>query len=110
MIMRYWRGWTTLENADAYESVVSAEVLPAIAARRVAGYLGSYLLRRELGEGVEFATIMLLESIDAVISFAGADYETAYIPARAREVLDHFDVRSAHHDTLLKPDHTGGSR
>jgi hypothetical protein len=38
MILRYWRGWTTMENADAYERIVSTEVLPGIAIRNVAGY------------------------------------------------------------------------
>ncbi len=106
MIMRYWRGWTTPENADAYEAIVSREVLPGIAARAVEGYHGAYLLRRDLGPEVEFATIMTFDSIEAVRHFAGEDYETAYVPPRAREVLARFDGRSAHYDTLLTPDQT----
>ena len=106
MILRFWRGWTTPENAEAYERVVSQEVLPGIAARGVPGYHGAYLLRRELGEEVEFATIMTFESMDAVRAFAGDDYETAYVPPRAREVLARFDERSAHFETLLTPEQT----
>jgi hypothetical protein len=113
MIMRYWRGWTTPENADAYEAIVSGEVLPGIAARNVAGYHGSYLLRRELEEGevefeFEFATIMLFDSIDAVRAFAGGDYATAHVPERARAVLARFDERSAHYETLRTPEQTVG--
>jgi heme-degrading monooxygenase HmoA len=109
MVMRYWRGWTTRENADAYEAIVSGDVLPGIAARNVAGYHGSYLLRRELEEGeVEFATIMLFDSIDAVRAFAGEDYATAYVPERARAVLARFDERSAHYETLRTPEQTAG--
>jgi hypothetical protein len=33
MICRLWRGWTTPENADAYERVVRSEVIPGIEAR-----------------------------------------------------------------------------
>ena len=46
MITRIWRGWTTPENADAYQRIVSQEVLPGIAARNLDGYHGAYLLRR----------------------------------------------------------------
>jgi len=82
MILRYWRGWTTPENADAYEHIVSKEVLPSIAARNVDGYLGAYLARRELGNEVEFATIMRFDSIESVRAFAGEDYQNAYVPPR----------------------------
>jgi hypothetical protein len=106
VIVRYWRGWTTPENADAYQAIVSGTVLPGIAARDLDGYHGAYLLRRELDDEVEFATVMLFESLDHVRAFAGEDYETAYVPPAAREVLSRFDERSAHYDTLLTPDQT----
>jgi heme-degrading monooxygenase HmoA len=107
MICRLWRGWTTPDNADAYERIVSQEVLPSIAERNVAGYHGAYLMRRDTGEGeVEFATIMHFDSMDAVKAFAGDDYETAYVPPRAREVLKRFDERSAHFEVLLGPEET----
>ncbi len=103
MIVRYWRGWTTPENADAYEEIVSTRVLPGIRERGIAGYNGAYLLRRELDGEVEFATLMLFDSIEAVRAFGGADYEVAYVPPEAREVLARFDERSAHYETLLEP-------
>ena len=103
MIVRYWRGWTTPENADAYEEIVSTRVLPGIRERGIPGYNGAYLLRRELGGEVEFATLMLFDSIEAVRAFGGADYEVAYVPPEAREVLARFDERSAHYETLLEP-------
>jgi antibiotic biosynthesis monooxygenase (ABM) superfamily enzyme len=106
MILRFWRGGTTPENADAYQRIVSTEVLQSIAARNVDGYLGAYLVRRDVGDEVEFATIMQFDSIESVRAFAGEDYETAYVPPQAREVLAHFDERSAHFETLLTPDET----
>jgi antibiotic biosynthesis monooxygenase (ABM) superfamily enzyme len=106
MILRLWRGWTTPENADAYQRIVSTEVLPSIAARNLDGYLGAYLVRRDVGDEVEFATILQFDSIESVRAFAGEDYETAYVPPHARAVLAHFDERSAHFETLLTPDET----
>jgi antibiotic biosynthesis monooxygenase (ABM) superfamily enzyme len=103
MIARLWRGWTTPANADAYQQIVSGEVLPGIAARQVPGYHGAYLLRREAGDEVEFATLMLFDSLDAVTEFAGPDHEEAYVPPRARATLARFDQRSAHFDILMRP-------
>jgi heme-degrading monooxygenase HmoA len=103
VIARIWRGWTTPENADTYQQVVSQEVLPGIAARNLDGYHGAYLLRRDLEGEVEFATILLFDSLEQVRAFAGEDYETAYVPPRAQAVLARFDERSAHYDLLLRP-------
>jgi hypothetical protein len=52
---------------------------------------------------VEFATILLFDSLEQVRGFAGEDYESAYVPPKARAVLTRFDQRSAHYDTLLHP-------
>lgn len=104
MISRIWHGWTTLENADAYERIVSTEVLPEIAARQIPGYRGAHLLRRRLGEEVEFATIMWFDSLDAIRQFMGDDYEVAHVPPKARAVLARYDARSQHYDQLLAPD------
>ncbi len=104
MISRIWRGWTTPENADAYERIVSTEVLPEIAARQIAGYRGTHLLRRPLDDEVEFVTIMWFDSLDAVRDFMGDDYEVAHVPPPAQAVLARFDQRSQHYDTLLAPE------
>jgi heme-degrading monooxygenase HmoA len=106
VILRYWRGWTTPDNAEAYEKIVSEQVLPGIAARRLDGYHGAYLLRRDLDQEIEFATVMIFDSLDHVRAFAGDDYETAYVPPAARAVLARFDERSAHYTTLLTPEQT----
>jgi hypothetical protein len=41
---------------------------------------------------------MWFESWDAVKQFAGEDYEQAYVPPKAREVLQRFDERSQHYE------------
>jgi len=102
MIARIWRGWTAAGNADAYQQVVSTQVLPEIAARNLEGYHGAYLLRRTLENGeAEFSTIMLFDSIDNVKAFTGEDYSVAHVPPEARAVLARFDERSAHYDALF---------
>jgi hypothetical protein len=106
MILRYWRGRTTPANADAYERLVDEVILPSISDRKLEGYHGAYLLRRSLAEEIEFATITKFDSIEAVRVFAGEDYETAYVPVSAREVLKSFDDRSAHYEVLRSPEET----
>ena len=97
MISRIWRGWTTPQNADAYEALLKAEIFTGIVARGISGFQGIDLLRRELDENVEFMTIMWFDSILAVQTFAGEDYERAVVLPRARQLLLRFDERSAHY-------------
>ena len=106
MILRYWRGWSTPQDADSYQKIVSEQVLPGIAARQLDGYHGAYLLRRDLDHEVEFATVMIFDSLDNVRAFAGDDYETAYVPPAARAVLARFDEKSAHYTALFTPEQT----
>ncbi len=99
MVGRIWHGWTSPENADAYESLLREEIFPGIAAKGVPGYRGIQLLRRPIEDDeVEFITIMWFDSFDAVKQFAGEDYERAYVPPAAREVLARFDERSRHYE------------
>jgi hypothetical protein len=101
MICRIWHGWTTHENAAAYQSLLEEEILPGIANRRIGGYVGEHLLRRDLKDEVEFVTILWFESTKAVRAFAGEDYEAAVVPPKARALLSRFDGRSQHYQTLL---------
>jgi heme-degrading monooxygenase HmoA len=98
MISRIWRGWTSPQNADAYESLLKAEIFTGIIERGITGFQGIDLLRRELEEEVEFVTIMWFDSLLAVRTFAGEDYERAVVPVKARQLLKRFDERSAHYE------------
>ncbi len=98
MICRIRHGWTTPENADAYDSLLREEIFHGISARKLQGYFGIDLLRRELGDTDEFITVMWFESLDAVRAFAGEDYERAVVPPAARKLLLRFDDRSAHYE------------
>jgi len=96
-ISRIWHGWTTPANADAYESLLKSEIFVGINNRRIDGFRGIQLLRRNVGEQVEFVTIMWFDSLKAVRVFAGQDYEVAVVPPKARALLSHFDARSQHY-------------
>lgn len=100
MICRLWRGWTTRENADAYERIVRGQVIPGIEARRIAGFQSIDLIRREREDDVEFMTLMWFDDLASVEAFMGEDYEEAHVPAAAQAVLSDFDERSAHFEVL----------
>ena len=100
MICRLWRGWTTPDNADAYERIVRGEVIPGIEARRIAGFRQIDLMRRETGSEIEFLTLMWFDSLQAIQAFVGEDYEVAHVPDAARSVLSRFDERVAHFEVL----------
>lgn len=101
MISRIWHGWTTPENADVYEALLKSEIFVGIQDRKIDGYHGIHLLRRELPGETEFITIMWFDNLEAVRAFAGEDYEVAVVPAKARAVLKHFDERSQHYEVKV---------
>lgn len=98
MICRIWHGWTSLANADVYEQLLKSEIFVGIGKRRIGGYRGIQLLRRNVGDEVEFVTIMWFDNLDAVRVFAGEDYEAAVVPPKARKLLLRFDARSQHYE------------
>ena len=100
MICRLWRGWTTPENADAYERIVRTEVIPGIEARRIGGFRHIDLMRRDLADEVEFQTLMWFESLDAITAFIGPDYAVSHVPDAARAVLKRFDAHAAHYEVI----------
>lgn len=97
-VKRIWHGWTTHQNADAYQSLLHNEVFPGIEKKNIPGYRGIELLRRKLDDEVEFITIMTFESLQSVSDFQGPDYERAYVPDAAQKILKRWDETSAHYD------------
>ena len=98
MISRIWHGWTTPANADTYEALLKSEIFTGIQDRKIEGYQGIQLYKRNVGDEVEFVTVMWFDSIDAVRTFAGEDYEACVVPPKARAILSRFDDRSQHYE------------
>ena len=102
MIGRVWHGWTKPGNADTYENLLRDEMFPEI--QRLEGARGAYLLRRDAGNEVEFMTITMFESLDAVRSFAGSEYEKAVLHPKAHALLSRYDAKSAHYEIRITPE------
>jgi antibiotic biosynthesis monooxygenase (ABM) superfamily enzyme len=98
-IKRVWHGWTTQQNAPVYEQLLHDEVFPGIETKNIPGYRSIELWRRDLGDEVEFSTVMTFDSLQNVIDFQGEDYQRSYVPDAAREVLKRWDDSSSHYET-----------
>ena len=95
-IKRIWHGWTTLENAESYWTILNGTVIPGIEAKSIEGYRGIEVLRCDHESEVEFVTMMTFDSIQSVIDFQGEDYQRAYVPDVARAVLKRWDDVARH--------------
>jgi hypothetical protein len=96
MIARIWHGYTTPENADAYEAKLKPELLPGIG--KIPGYRGAYLLRRKLESEIEFITIMIWESLEAIKAVAGPNYTASIVPEDRLKYLKRHDSHAVHYE------------
>jgi heme-degrading monooxygenase HmoA len=96
VIARIWHGYTRPEDADAYEAMLKPELLPGLS--EVKGFLGSYLMRRVEGDEVEFTTMILWDSIEAIRAVNGEDYERSVVPVERRKFLIRHDPTASHYD------------
>jgi heme-degrading monooxygenase HmoA len=99
MILRIWRGCTAPQNANAYYAMLQETILPGL--HRVSGYRGAYVARRNVENEVEFLTLTLWDSMDAVRVFS-ADGR-AVIHEAAAPLLTHHDEYSIHYDGTFVP-------
>jgi len=101
-VKRIWHGWTTPENADAYQELLHKEVFPGIESKRIDGYRGVELFRMDQGAEVEFMTIMTFDAIENVKEFQGKDYEKSYVPRNAQKILKRWDEKAVHFNSVEK--------
>jgi hypothetical protein len=99
MIARHWRGWTEVQNADAYEALLRNTVLPGL--KGVEGYRGGYVLRHDGARESEFVIVNLFESIDAVKRFAGVDYNVPVFEPEAKRLLSRIEPVAMHYEVRV---------
>lgn len=97
MIVRMWRGSATIgQNAGAYEAHVTGKVFPEVL--KLAGNLGTRLLKREIDGRIEFLAVTCWASFDAIKAFAGEDIGVAVVEPAAHAVLAEFDSFVSHYE------------
>ena len=100
MIARHWRGWTKVQDADAYESLLKQTVFPSLSS--IEGYQGGYLLRNNGPQEVEFVVINLFDTLDAVKRFAGQDYRTPVFEPEAKRLLSRIEPAATHYEVRAR--------
>ena len=99
MICRVWRGWTTLDNAQSYDDYLQKELFPHLEQElRARGFCGYQLLRLKRDAETEFMTMLYFEAIEKVREFAGENYETPVVSAKARSLLSHYADHAEHYE------------
>jgi heme-degrading monooxygenase HmoA len=99
MIARHWRGWTEIQNADAYETLLADRVLPGL--NGVEGYRGGYVLRHDGERDVEFVIVNLFDSLEAVKRFAGEDYAIPVFEPEAKTLLSRVEPIAMHYEVRV---------
>ena len=101
MVVRAWRGYAAVTEAETYPRHLLGSVRPKL--ERLPGFQGLYLLRRRGPEEIEFLVLTLWESMDAVRAFAGDEPELAVVEPEARAALVRFDSTVSHYEVLAAP-------
>ncbi len=99
MIIRAWNGWTTIENAQAYEDLLNGTIAPGIMARDIPGLRELTVLRGLEAPG-HFSTLMTFDDWKAVELFAGASATSSVVPPAARVLLARHDAQSQHFEVV----------
>jgi heme-degrading monooxygenase HmoA len=98
MIIREWRGRASPSNADAYPAHFRAHVLPEL--RRVPGFLGAELSRRQIGDKIEFLVLTRWQTIGAIQDFAGSEIAKAVVEPGAIAALLDYDRSVQHYEVI----------
>jgi heme-degrading monooxygenase HmoA len=98
MFIREWRGRAKQTSAAKYPEYFRNVVMQEL--RRVPGFQGGYLSRREVGDQVEFLVLTRWKSMDAIREFAGSVAEHAVIDPGAMATLDTYDDTVRHYEIL----------
>ncbi|HLW92677.1 MAG TPA: antibiotic biosynthesis monooxygenase [Roseiarcus sp.] len=98
MIIREWRGRAETQRANAYPKHFREKVASEL--RSISGFLGADLVRREVGDRIEFVVLTRWRSIEAIRAFAGPDAERAVVEPEAVAALSDFDEFVRHYESI----------
>jgi heme-degrading monooxygenase HmoA len=101
MTVRTWSATADAAGAGNYSRYFTGTLLPEL--RKLAGFEGAYLLRRDLdGDGtVELTAHTFWESPEAIRAFAGDDITVAVVEPEAQAMLLSFDRSAAHRSVVV---------
>jgi len=101
LTVRTWSATAASVGAKDYSRYSAGTLLPQL--RELPGFVGAYLLRRDLGEDgtAELTAHTFWDSPEAIRSFAGDDITVAVVEPEAQAMLLDFDRTAAHRSVLV---------
>ncbi|HEY0681933.1 MAG TPA: antibiotic biosynthesis monooxygenase [Steroidobacter sp.] len=102
MIIREWRGRALRDKAGEYPTHFRKTVVPEL--RKVPGFLGATLSRREEGDRIEFLVLSGWESMEAIRAFAGDNLDKAVVEPGAVAALSDYDQTVRHYEVVADID------
>jgi heme-degrading monooxygenase HmoA len=95
MISRHWIGIVKNDKVADYIIHLDSTVMPNLS--RTEGMANSYYLKRTVKEGTEFLVVTEWENVEAIINFAGPDYEKSVIDPYAKSLMVSYDKKVRHY-------------
>jgi heme-degrading monooxygenase HmoA len=101
MIVRTWSATADADGAGDYSRYFDGTLLPEL--RKLPGFKGACLLRRDLGEDgvVELTAHTFWESAEAIRAFAGDDITVSVVEPEAQAMLLDFDRTATHRSVVV---------
>jgi heme-degrading monooxygenase HmoA len=101
MIVRTWSATADTAGAGNYSHYFDGTLLTEF--RKLPGFHGAYLLRRDLDEDgtVELTAHTFWESPESVRAFAGDDITVSVVEPEAQAMLLSFDRTAAHRSVVI---------
>jgi heme-degrading monooxygenase HmoA len=101
MIVRTWSATADAGGAQDYSRYFDGILLPEL--RKLPGFNGAYLLRRDIGEDgtVELTAHTFWESAAAIRAFTGNDITVSVVEPEAQAMLRDFDRTAVHRSVIV---------
>jgi heme-degrading monooxygenase HmoA len=99
MVVRFWSAHATSVHFPDYLRHFNTHVLPRL--RTVDGFLEARILSQNDGVVARFIVETLWNSMEAVQSFAGPNYDEAVIADEALDLLTSYDRHVQHYDAMI---------
>ena len=100
MISRQWTGLCKKEKAEDYIQHLRKDTFGRLG--QLKGFIKASILKREIGEGIEFLIVTEWESLNAIKQFAGNDYDTAVVPENVQKMMVRYDNTVRHYEINLQ--------
>jgi heme-degrading monooxygenase HmoA len=96
MISRHWIGVVKPDCVTTYINHLDKVVIPNLS--QIEGMNNAYYLKRVVKEGVEFLVITEWESKEAIIRFAGPQFDKSVVDDFAKSLMASFEEKVRHYN------------